>query len=82
MIGALDELDTPPCATSRRRKALMPRKHIPWATDTKPMLGDGTSYDDSMVLVELRKDLEREVRIGELRNGAIPVEYQLAMALR
>ena len=36
-----------------------------------------------MVLVELlRPSLERYTRMGTLRNGSIPVEYQLAITLR
>lgn len=54
------------------------------------MLGDGTfkgrfrmGHDDFMALADLlRTDLQRDEKMGGLRNGAIPVEYQLAMALR
>lgn len=89
LIDALDELDTA-YPKKRRRKPLMPRQRVPWSTYTRPMLGDGTfkgrfrmDYDDFMVLVELlRNDLQRNVAMGNLRNGAVPVEYQVAITLR
>ncbi|CAM9564571.1 unnamed protein product, partial [Ectocarpus fasciculatus] len=88
LIDELDEIDASPAV--KKRSALMARKRVPWATYIKPMLGDGTfkgrfrmGHDDFMVLVDLlRADIERDTRMGELRNGAIPVEYQVAMTLR
>lgn len=88
LIDELDEIDASPAV--KKRSALMARKRVPWATYIKPMLGDGTfkgrfrmGHDDFMVLVDLlREDIERDTRMGELRNGAIPVEYQVAMTLR
>ncbi|CAN0431183.1 unnamed protein product [Pylaiella littoralis] len=54
------------------------------------MLGDRTfkgrfrmEHGDFMTLVEhLRPELERDTAMGGLRNGAIPVEYQVALTLR
>ncbi|CAM9584259.1 unnamed protein product, partial [Ectocarpus sp. 8 AP-2014] len=68
----------------------MLRERRSWASYIKPMLGDGTfkgrfrmELDDFMVLVELlREDLQRDARMGALRNGAVPVEYQVALTLR
>ena len=74
----------------RRRSLLILRTRRPLATYIRPMLGDGTSKDrfrldhnDSMVLVELlRTPLQRDAKMGALRNGAVPGEYQLVMTLR
>ena len=74
----------------RRRSLLILRTRRPWATYIRPMLGDGTfkyrvrlDYDGFMVLVELlRPSLQRDAKMGALRNGAVPVEYQLVMTLR
>lgn len=73
-----------------RRGALLPRERRPWSAYIKPMLGDKTfkdrfrmEHEDFMVLVELlRPALERNSKMGALRNGAVPVEYQLAITLR
>lgn len=89
VVDALCDLDVPP-PVKRRRAPLIPRKRISWATYTKPMLADKTfkgrfrmGYDDFMALTELlRPDLQRDEKMGALRNGAVPVEYQLAMTLR
>lgn len=74
----------------RRRSTLVPRERRPFDTYIKPMLLDNTfsmrfrmEYDDFKVLVEyLRPTLKRNQQMGGLRNGTIPVEYQLAMTLR
>ena len=68
----------------------MKRERRPWKTYIRPMLQDNTfrgrfrmDYDDFNALVRLlRKDLERNKTMGRLRNGAIPVEFQVAFTLR
>ena len=74
----------------KRRKTLLVRKRRTWADYTRPMLGDETfperfrmEHADFMVLVELlRPSLQRDARMGALRNGAISVEYPLGVTLR
>ncbi|CAN0503667.1 unnamed protein product [Laminaria digitata] len=73
-----------------RRCSLLARTRRPWPDYIRPMLGDKTfkdrfrmEHDDFMSLVELfRPALQRDAKMGFLRNGAVPVEYQLAVALR
>ena len=73
-----------------RRRSLLRREKRPFETYIRPMLGDNTfkdrfrmEHEDFMVLVELlRPSLQRDVKMGALRNGAVPVEYQLALTLR
>lgn len=73
-----------------RRGNLVRRERRSWHTYVKPMLEDGTfrqrfrmSYGDFMSLVDiLRPKLQRDEKMGSLRNGCIPVEFQVAMALR
>lgn len=87
VLDVLEELEPP---ESNHRSTLMLRERRSWASYIKPMLGDGTfkgrfrmEHDDFMVLVELlRNDLQRDARMGALRNGAVPVEYQVALTLR
>lgn len=74
----------------RKRAKLVRRQRRAWDLFVQPMLADKTfrqryrlDYDDFMVLVGLlRPKLERDARMGGLRNGAVPVEFQLAMTLR
>ncbi|CAN0425737.1 unnamed protein product, partial [Pylaiella littoralis] len=61
-----------------------------WSLYIKPMLGDGTfkgrfrmHHVDFKILVDhLRPELERDTTMGALRNGAVPVEYQVGLTLR
>ena len=81
-----DEEEEPP----RKRGKLVRRQRRAWDDFVRPMLADKTfrrryrlSHDDFNVLVGLlRPKLERNSHMGGLRNGAIPVEFQLAVALR
>lgn len=66
-----------------KRAKLVRRQRRSWDLFVQPMLADKTSrqryrleYDDFMVLVGLlRPKLERDARMGGLRNGAVPVEF-------
>ncbi|CAN0494294.1 unnamed protein product, partial [Hapterophycus canaliculatus] len=86
-IEAIEELEK---LRVKRRRSLMLRERRPWALYIKPMLGDDTfkgrfrmQHDDFMALAELlRPVLQREPKMGALRNGAVPVEYQLGLTLR
>ena len=70
-----------------RRRSLLIGERRPFETYIRPMLGDNTfkdrfrmEHEDFMVLVDLlRPSLQRDVKMGALRNGAVPVEYQLAL---
>lgn len=91
LLDQLDDLDsrveTDPIM---RRSALLHRQRRPWDLYIRPMLGDKTfadrfrmEHEDFLKLVEvLRPALQRNEKMGALRNGAIPVEYQLAITLR
>ncbi|CAN0478719.1 unnamed protein product, partial [Ascophyllum nodosum] len=72
------------------RSSLVPRERRVWSEYIRPMLADRTfrlrfrmEYEDFICLVTwLRPALERDRKMGNLRNGAIPVEYQVAMGVR
>ncbi|CAM9682616.1 unnamed protein product, partial [Ascophyllum nodosum] len=90
-LGLLTEilalLDTLDCDT---RSSLVPRERRVLSEYIRPMLADRTfrlrfrmEYEDFICLVTwLRPALERDRKMGNLRNGAIPVEYQVAMGVR
>lgn len=90
LLAVLDDLDELEDAPVKPRSTLLPRQRRPFAEYIKPMLADGTfsgrfrmPYEDFKVLVEyLRPALQRDEKMGALRNGAIPVEYQVALTLR
>lgn len=91
LLTVMDNLDTlENSQVIKHRSTLMMRERRPWTLYIKPMLGDGTfkgrfrmDHDDFMVLVDhLRPVLERNATMGALRNGAVPVEYQVALTLR
>ncbi|CAB1107655.1 unnamed protein product [Ectocarpus sp. CCAP 1310/34] len=81
----MDEGDPP-----QTRDKFVRRERRSWYTYAKPMVQDGTfrlrfrmDYTEFALLADmLRPKLERNERMGALRNGVIPVEFQLAMALR
>lgn len=89
IMGELSNASKHSAKPAVRRSALLPRKRRPWATYIRPMLGNGTvknrfrvAHENLKALVELlRPALQRNERMGALRNGAIPVEYQLAITL-
>lgn len=91
-LDVIDELDMEHeiKPNIRRRRALLTRTRRPWPEYIRPMLGDNNftdlfrmEHDDFMALVELpRPALHRDAKMGALRSGAMPVEYQLAIALR
>ncbi|CAN0577697.1 unnamed protein product, partial [Ectocarpus sp. 12 AP-2014] len=66
------------------------RERRSFYTYVRPMVEDNTfrkrfrmDYTDFMALADiLRPKLQRDEKMGALRNGAIPVEFQLAMTLR
>ncbi|CAN0452101.1 unnamed protein product, partial [Pylaiella littoralis] len=74
----------------KHRSTLIRRQRRSWAAYSKPLLADGTfrssfrmDHDDFMDLVDmLRPELERNPHMGSLRNGAVPVEYQVGNTLR
>lgn len=96
LMDMLDELDLEEMELEEldpnivRRRSLLKRERRSWETYIRPMLGDKTfkdrfrmEHEDFMALVELlRSSLQRDVKMGALRNGAVPVEYQLAVTLR
>lgn len=69
---------------------LVHRERRPWTTYIKPMLDDKSfrqrfrmTHEEFIDLVEmLRPTLQRDEKMGALRNGAIPVEFQVAITLR
>lgn len=81
----MDEDDAP-----QIRGDFVYRERRSWYTYAKPMVEDGTfrlrfrmDYTEFADLADmLRPKLERDEKMGALRNGVIPVEFQLAMALR
>jgi len=87
LLDSIDDVDAP---TKKRRSTLVLRERRPFATYIRPMLQDRTfsmrfrmGYDDFMALVDLvRPAVKRDEEMGLLRNGTIPVEYQVAMTLR
>ncbi|CAB1101963.1 unnamed protein product [Ectocarpus sp. CCAP 1310/34] len=87
ILGNLSALDAP---TKRNRSTLVARERRPFETHIKPLLQDHTfsvrfrmEYDDFRVLIDhLRPALHKNEKMGLLRIGAIPVEYQIAMTLR
>ncbi|CAM9097321.1 unnamed protein product, partial [Laminaria digitata] len=66
------------------------RERPSWRAYAQPLIDNGTflerfrmEHEDFMVLVEmLRAELWRDAGMGALRNGAVPVEFQLAITLR
>ncbi|CAN0179766.1 unnamed protein product, partial [Ectocarpus fasciculatus] len=66
------------------------RERRSFYTYVRPMVEDNTfrrrfrmDYTDFMALADiLRPKLQRDEKMGALRNGSIPVEFQLAMTLR
>jgi len=90
ILSVLDSIDELDALEKKRRSSLVPRERRPFAEYIKPMLQDHTfsmrfrmDYDDFMVLVDrLRPALTKDEGVGRLRNGAVPVEYQVAMTLR
>ncbi|CAN0563439.1 unnamed protein product, partial [Ectocarpus sp. 12 AP-2014] len=89
-LAILDNLSALDPPSKRSRSTLVARVRRPFETYIKPMLQDHTfslrfrmEYDDFRVLVDhLRPALQKNEKMGLLRNGAIPVEYQVAMTLR
>ncbi|CAB1107031.1 unnamed protein product [Ectocarpus sp. CCAP 1310/34] len=89
-LAILDNLSALDPPSMRSRSTLVARVRRPFETYIKPMLQDHTfsmrfrmEYDDFRVLVDhLRPALQKNEKMGLLRNGAIPVEYQVAMTLR
>ena len=87
LLDSIDDVDAP---TKKRRSTLVLRERRPFVTYIRPMLQDRTfsmrfrmGYDDFMALVDLvRPAVKRDEEMGLLRNGTIPVEYQVAMTLR
>lgn len=74
----------------KRRGKLVRRDRRPWETYIQPMLQDDSfkgrfrmGFDDFNTLVRLlRPALERNKEMGCLRNGTVPVEFQVALTLR
>jgi len=89
LLSVVDNVDTL-YPRKKRRSTLVLRERRSFAEYIKPMLLDKTfslrfrmEYDDFKVLVELlRPSLQKNEVMGSMRNGAIPVEYQVAMTLR
>lgn len=90
LLALLNDLDELALPAVKPRSTLVHRERRPFAQYIQPMLADGTfsgrfrmEYEDFKILVEyLRPALQRDERMGALRNGAIPVEYQVALTLR
>ncbi|CAM9404269.1 unnamed protein product, partial [Ascophyllum nodosum] len=91
LLTVMNNLDTlENSQVIKHRSTLMVGESRAWALYINPTLGDGTfkgrfrmHHDDFMVLVDhLRPELERNATMGALRNGAVPVEYQVALTLR
>lgn len=91
VLDEVDECDRAAAAPEvRRRSTLVRRVRRPWSKYIEPTLSDNTfrkrfrmPYTDFMALVQnLRRQLEGDEVMGQKRNGAIPPEYQVAMALR
>ncbi|CAN0288257.1 unnamed protein product, partial [Pylaiella littoralis] len=74
----------------KHRSTLIRRDRRSWAVYSEPILADGSfrpsfrmGHDEFMVLVDmLRPELERSPHMGRLRNGSLPVEYQVGNTLR
>ncbi|CAN0371733.1 unnamed protein product, partial [Pylaiella littoralis] len=89
VLDNLHKLETP-TTTGKPRSTLLLRERRAWPLYIKPMLGDGTfkgrfrmHHVDFKILVDhLRPELERDTTMGALRNGAVPVEYQVGLTLR
>lgn len=87
MAEDMDELES---NEKKTRSTLLPRERRSWVEYIKPMLGDGTfkrrfrmDHEHFVVLVDLvRPALQRNEKMGALRNGAVPVEFQVALTLR
>lgn len=90
VLSILDNIDAVDPPSTRIRSTLVVRERRPFATYIKPMLQDDTfamrfrmDYDNFMDLVDrLRPALKKNEEMGLPRNGATPVEYQVAMTLR
>ncbi|CAM9474244.1 unnamed protein product [Ectocarpus sp. 4 AP-2014] len=82
MIMVLMEEDDAP----ETRGDFVYRERRSWYTSAKPMVEDVTfrlRFTEFADLADvLRPKLERDEKMGALRIGVIPVEFQLAMALR
>lgn len=86
LIMVLMDEEEPPI----RRRGFVRRQRRSWDTYVRPMLDDGTfrqrfrmDHAEFQTLVGiLRPKLQRNDKMGDLRNGAIPVEFQVAMTLR
>jgi len=86
----LDTIDALDSTEKKRRSALVARERRPFADYIRPMLQDKTfemrfrmDYPEFLVLAGLlRPALTKDDKMGRLRNGTIPVEYQVAMTLR
>ncbi|CAN0370138.1 unnamed protein product, partial [Ectocarpus sp. 12 AP-2014] len=85
MILTDDDSDAP-----AHRGNFVYRERRSFYTYVRPMVEDNTfrkrfrmDYTDFMALADiLRPKLQRDEKMGALRNGSIPVEFQLAMTLR
>ncbi|CAM9919214.1 unnamed protein product, partial [Hapterophycus canaliculatus] len=72
------------------RGVLVQRERPSWFDYVRPMVLDSSfrrrfrmDFTDFSALADLlHPRLEKDERVGSLRNGAVPVEFQLAMALR
>lgn len=90
ILSITDSLNALEPSLVKHRSTLVPRQRRSFAAYIKPMLLDKSfslrfrmEYDDFKVLVEhLRPALKRNEKMGALRNGTIPVEFQVALTLR
>ncbi|CAN0116879.1 unnamed protein product, partial [Scytosiphon promiscuus] len=86
LLSVTDNLDALQAIPAKHRSTLVPRQRRSFAKYIKPMLMDGSfsrrfrmGFDDFKTLVELlRPALKRNERMGALRNGTIPAEFQVA----